>query len=230
MATGSVGNEGRPRLIAHRGFAQTFPENTLPAVRGAIERGASMVEVDCRRCASGEIVVFHDETVDRVTEASGRVADLPAADLESLNVLESGAGVPTLRTVVDAVPTGVGLNVELKERGIAEDVLAAVADVEAEVIVSAFDTQALAEAAQAGDRPLALLVDRRPRSAVRRAVAADCAYVHPKAGLCLRSMLIRRAHRAGLGVNAWTIRSRRMARWLTRLGVDGLIADTPAVR
>lgn len=219
-----------PRLIAHRGFADTFPENTLPAIHGAVARSADMVEVDCRRCGSGEVVVVHDETVDRVTGASGRVDSMDAGTLADLDVLGSGAGIPTLEAVVEALPGDVGLNVELKERGLAEDVIATVEPIAAEVIISAFDPDVLAEAAAAGNRPLALLVDRRPRSAVRRARTANCAYVHPKAGLCLRSMLIRRAHRAGLEVNAWTVRSRRMGRWLIRLGVDGLIADAPHVR
>lgn len=231
MTTGDGRRDGRPRVIAHRGFADVFPENTVAAVRGAAERGATMVEIDCRQCASGEVVVHHDETVDRVTEECGPLREYSASALGSMDVLESGYGIPTLETVVEELPEGVGLNVELKEPGIADAVLGLVGSLEAEVIVSSFDTEILAEAtASPYDRPLALLVERRPRSAVRRALAADCRYVHPRADLCLRSLLVRRAHREGLGVNAWTLRSRRMARWLTRIGIDGLIADTPDIR
>lgn len=228
MTIGDGRRDGRPRLIAHRGFADVFPENTVAAVRGAVDRGAAMVEIDCRQCATGEIVVHHDETVDRVTTECGPLREYTASALASMDVLGSGSGIPTLDTVVDALPEGVGLNVELKEPDIAAAVLDTVRSVDAEVIVSSFDTQILAEAAATPhDRPLALLVERRPRTAVRRALAADCRYVHPRADLCLRSLLVRRAHREGVGVNAWTLRSPRMARWLTRIGIDGLIADTP---
>lgn len=219
-----------PRLIAHRGFADLFPENTIAAVKGAAERGAEMVEVDCRECATGEVVVHHDETVDRLTEESGKVSEYSASALESMQVLGSDQGIPTLAAVAEAVPPGVGLNIELKESDIARKALVAVTDIPGDLIVSSFDDAILAEAAATEyDPPLALLIDKRPRTAVRRARAAECSYVHPKAGLCLRSLLVRRAHRASLGVNAWTLRSRRMGTWLTRIGVDGLIADTPDV-
>ena len=62
------------RLIAHRGFAAVHPENTVRAVRAAA-RVADAVEVDVRRCATGELVVIHDATVDRVTDGTGPVAD-----------------------------------------------------------------------------------------------------------------------------------------------------------
>lgn len=230
MPTGDGLRDGRPRLIAHRGFADVFPENTVGAIRGAAERGATMVEVDCRACASGDVVVHHDETVDRVTEERGALREYSASTLAGMNVLGSDYGIPTLETVVEALPEGVGLNVELKEPDIAAAVLDHVASVDAEVIVSSFDTDILAEAAaRPQERPLALLVEGRPRRAVRHAVSADCRYVHPRADLCLRSLLVRRAHREGLGVNAWTLRSPRMARWLRRIGVDGMIADTPDI-
>jgi glycerophosphoryl diester phosphodiesterase len=230
MTEGARRRDERPRLIAHRGFADVFPENTVAAVRGAVETGATMIEVDCRQCASGEVVVHHDETVDRVTEERGPLRDYSASALASMEVLDSGYGIPTLEAVVDELPNGVGLNVELKEPDIAPAVLDRVHSVDAEVIVSSFDSDILAEAAATShERPLALLVERRPRTAVRRATEADCRYVHPRADLCLRSLLVRRAHREGLDVNAWTLRSPRMARWLARIGVDGLIADTPDI-
>lgn len=131
------------RLIAHRGFAAEASENTLSAVRAAATR-ADAVEVDARRCASGELVVIHDVTVDRVTDGTGRVADLDRAALASLSVLGSGEGVPVLSDVVAAIPDDVGLVLELKERGLASDALATVDDV-GDVTVSAFDPAVILE-------------------------------------------------------------------------------------
>lgn len=68
------------KRIAHRGFAGKYPENTLAAVQQAATR-ADMIELDLRRCRSGEIVVVHDGIVDAVTDACGRVNDLSATDL-----------------------------------------------------------------------------------------------------------------------------------------------------
>lgn len=216
-------------MIAHRGFASIYPENTLSAVNGAAADGASLIEVDVRRCGSGEVVVLHDETVDRVTDASGSVREYSVAELAGMNVCGSGEGIPTLEALATALPPGIGLNVELKERGIAGDALSAVSSVES-VLVSSFDQQALREAKTAApDRPRALIVDKRSRTAVRRARAADCVAVHPKATLLLRSRLVKRAHGAGMAVNAWTLRSPRLTKLLVHLGVDGIIADTPDV-
>lgn len=227
--TDSGGNRG-PTLIAHRGFALEHPENTVGAVRGAAEAGADVVEVDARRAGSGEVVVHHDATVDRVTNGEGPVSDFSAAALADLEVLDSGEGIPQLGQVVEALPDEVGLNVELKEEGLAEDVLPLLEAVEGPVLVSSFSETALEAArAAAPEVDRALLVDRRPRTAVDRATALGCTAIHPRARLVVRSLLVRRAHDAGLAVNAWTLRSPRLARWLTRLGVDGLIADTAAI-
>ena len=131
------------RLIAHRGFAGERPENTLSAVRRAVE-SADAVEVDARRCASGEVVVVHDETVDRVTDGTGPVDERTREELAVLSVLGSDEGVPTLGEVAAAIPDGVGLVLELKEAGIAEDALAAVAGVD-DLVVSSFVADALVE-------------------------------------------------------------------------------------
>lgn len=216
-------------LIAHRGFAATYPENTLAAVRGAVEKGADLIEVDVRRCGSGELVVHHDATVDRVTEATGPLQEYTVDELEAMTVFGTREGVPTLAAVVDAVPSTVGLNVELKEEGIAGDAVEQLSDV-GQVVVSSFSASILEEV-QSCDPSIdrALLVDRRPRAAVQRGVELGVEYLHPRARLCLRSLVVRRAHRAGLGVNVWTVNSDRIAGWLRRLGVDGVITDEPDV-
>ncbi|MFB6147018.1 MAG: glycerophosphodiester phosphodiesterase [Halobacteriaceae archaeon] len=220
--------DGGPALIAHRGFAAEHPENTLRAVRAAAEV-ADGVEVDVRRCGSGEPVVVHDATVDRVTDASGPVSSFDAADLAAVDVLGSGEGIPTLAAVADAVPADVTLHLELKEAGVAADAVAKVADRD-RVVVSSFDTGALAAARTAASSvPRALLFDGRARRNLRRARDLDCAFVHVEQWLPLRSRLVGRAHRAGLDVNVWTVTSRRVAGLLARLGVDGLIADSPGV-
>ena len=210
--------------IAHRGFAGVNPENTLAAVRDCA--GADAVEVDARRCGSGEVVVCHDAAVDRVSDGEGAVADLSREDLSALDVLGTGEGVPTLAAVAEALPPGVGLNVELKEQGIAADALAPVADVD-DVLDSAFDPAALREAAAAGDRPLALLFGASPATGLATAQELDCAAVHPAVALCDEGF-VGDCHDAGLRLNAWTIRDGETAQRAHRAGVDGLIADAPA--
>ena len=77
---------GSPLLIAHRGGAKLAPENTLAAFRRAVDVWeADMLELDVRATSDGEIVVIHDATVDRTTDGTGEVADLPWEALQELD-------------------------------------------------------------------------------------------------------------------------------------------------
>jgi len=217
------------RRIAHRGFAGEYPENTLRAVRRAVPQ-ADVIEVDVRRCGSGELVCIHDERVDRVTGASGEVSAFSHEELASLSVLGTNQGVPTLRSVLETIPDGTGVNVELKERGIAEDALSLLGDAPQEVIVSSFLPDALETVRQLRDHPahprLAYL--HAVSGGIERALALGCGLVHPHYDLCDREYA-EKAHDAGLVVNAWTVADPRVGRRLARDGADGAIADSPAV-
>lgn len=229
-------------VIAHRGFAARFPENTLAAFRGAVSLGADGIEFDVRRCATGESVVVHDATVDRVTDGEGRVADLPLSELRVLDVLDSGASIPTLAAVFDAVPLDVTLHVELKESGPIPEVAALADESPHDVVVSSFDPDRLVDLReQRGEQDgpsTALLFADAPDHHLALATDFGCAFVHPHVSLCLDTDLIRRAHDAGLGVNAWTLGSPGSGgNWvvtdpevpgrLRERGIDGLIADGP---
>lgn len=212
------------RLIAHRGFAGRHPENTLQAVREAVSL-ADAVEVDVRRCASGELVVIHDDTVDRVTDGSGPVAEHSLAELRALDVLETGEGVPTLAEVLDAVPPAVGVNAELKEDGLARDALELSGDAAPQVTISSFVEGELAVCRElAPDVPRAYLFADDPDRALDRAAALSCTYLHPAHAHC-DERLVDRAHRAGMSVNAWTVDDEETAERLAEAGVDGVIAD-----
>lgn len=214
-------------LIAHRGFAAVNPENTISAVRRAAGH-ADMIEVDVRRCGSGDLVVIHDETVDRVTNASGAVSTFDATELAALDVLGSGEGVPTLAAVLDVVPPDVGLNLELKEPDLASDVLAAVAGSGMEVLISSFLHDALAVCRDlAPDVPRATLFGENPTSSLDRAKALECVAVHPERQLA--QSVVEPAHEAGLRVNVWTLERPGEGAAFDALGIDGVIADRPEV-
>jgi glycerophosphoryl diester phosphodiesterase len=189
------------RCIAHRGFAGVYPENTLTAIRQASQE-ADLIELDVRRCRSGDPVVIHDETVDRVTDDTGAVADISLATLQSMDVLGTGEGVPSLEATLRAVPPEVGLNLELKEEGLMDAVAPLVADAENEVIVSSFSTDALEEAREvAPDIDRALLVESSAEAGIERAASLDCTALNPHWRL-LDFALIERAHRSDLDVTS----------------------------
>lgn len=215
------------RLIAHRGFAGAFPENTLQAVEEATAY-ADEIEIDVRRCESGELVVFHDATVDRLTDGAGAVADHTIDELRALDVLDTGAGVPTLSEVLRAVPNHIGVNVELKEPGIAVDALTRMRSLHPQTLVSSFMPDVLSECRTAASAvPRALITE--DEDDVRTARELDCEYIHPSIDACT-DRLVGAAHRQGLSVNVWTVRTRAEAEGLAELGVDGIIADDWDIR
>ena len=113
-----------PSTIAHRGFAYAYPENTLGAFREAVtvDPGLETLEIDVRQSADGELFVFHDDTLGRLTDAPADVRDrpvweLPFETIRSFDVLGTDERVPRLSEVLEAVPSDVRLNVEFKNPG-----------------------------------------------------------------------------------------------------------------
>lgn len=211
-------------VFAHRGFAAEAPENTVQAVREASER-ADGVEVDVRRSGSGDLVCIHDPDLERFTGDPTPVDETDWATLRNVEVGD-GATVPRLEDVLDAVPDDIWLNVELKERGLAADVLA-VADRD-RILLSAFDPAVIREVRATeggGEIPLAY-VTRSARGACTVADRFDCVAVHPRADLLVRSAIVPRARRRGLAVNAWTVDSRLETLLIALAGADGVFADS----
>lgn len=117
-----------PQLIAHRGYAKHYPENTLPGINAALDAGASMIEVDIQFTADGVPVLLHDATLERTTGSQGRIMDQTLAQLQPIDAGESarlgarfsGTAIPTLAALVALLQTRPGVNVfiELKEESL----------------------------------------------------------------------------------------------------------------
>lgn len=101
-----------PICIGHRGAKGYRPENTLPSFEYAIELGCEWVELDVY-LVEGELLVIHDQRVDRTTDGSGEIKDLGLDYLRSLDA-GNGARIPTLAEVLDLVGRRCRINVELK--------------------------------------------------------------------------------------------------------------------
>lgn len=209
--------------IAHRGFAAVNPENTLAAVAAAVDAGADGVELDVRACGSGDPVVVHDATVDRVTGTSGAVADYDPVALAALDVLGSGEGIPTLAAVCRTVPSSVRLHLELKEQDVAGAAVEVARRHDCDVVVSSRIPAALADSP--GVRR-AYILDSATERGFETAANLGCVAVHPHRRLCTDSF-VATAHEHGFAVNAWTATDRESARAIVAAGADGVIADAP---
>lgn len=109
-----------PVVIAHRGASTHAPENTLAAFNLAVSQGAPVIELDVQLSADGEVVVFHDCSVSRTTDGSGRIRHLTLKDLKSLHAGASfgtsypNAKIPTLNEIFNDINPDTFLNIELK--------------------------------------------------------------------------------------------------------------------
>jgi len=111
----------KPFVVAHRGAGDLAPENTLAAIRTGIELGVDVVEVDVRTTADRELVLMHDDTVDRTTDGSGAVSQFTAAQIAALDAGSkfsaqyAGERVPTLAAALDLCRGKIGIYLDIKQ-------------------------------------------------------------------------------------------------------------------
>ncbi|ASJ10086.1 glycerophosphodiester phosphodiesterase [Thermococcus sp. P6] len=146
-------------VLGHRGYSSKYPEDSLLAFRKAIEAGADGIELDVWLTRDGEVVVMHDETIDRTSDMTGRQKDMTLKELKGAD-LGMGERIPTLEEVFRVLPEGVLVNVELKD----PDAVGRVVEIVAEnnpgrVMVSSFSVDALREyRRQGGKARMGLLI------------------------------------------------------------------------
>lgn len=214
-------------ITAHRGFESLYPENTVEAAARAAEE-ADRIEIDVRRCESGELVACHFDRVRFTTRGRGRVRDLSVDELDALSVGGSGEGVPLVADVAAAVPADTALRLDLKGPALAEDTVALANEVDNDVVISSFYADALWETRYIDDEiPLSYLFDVRVDRNMTTARLLDCEYASPHWSLALCTDVVERAHEAGMKVEAWTVATSAMARLLEEARVDGVTASTP---
>ncbi len=224
-----------PLLIGHRGLNTVAPENTLAAIDAASDRGAAGVEIDVRTCKSGQLVVFHDAGLGRMT--GGRdTRTIASLDLHELQAVDLGGDtIPTLRQVIArCCERRLFLNVEMKRdvprRGLVVMLTARALrahDPDHPVVVSSFDPAMLLAFRQlAPGVPTALLIAPKQRWTGGLARPLSVAAVHPERSL-VRAEDVARHHQRGRRVMTWTVNDVDEAERLLAAGVDGIISDDP---
>ncbi|MDB5177605.1 MAG: glycerophosphoryl diester phosphodiesterase, glycerophosphoryl diester phosphodiesterase [Candidatus Saccharibacteria bacterium] len=221
------------QIIAHRGASGYKPENTLSSFQEAISLGVDIIELDVFVIKTGEVVVFHDETVDRTTHSTGKVTDF---SLEELRQLDAGNGekIPLLSEVLDLIDKRIPINIEMKGNGIARPVANLIRDYVTKKGWS--DRHFIVSSSNYAE--LKLFARLRPSVRVgtlfrgeppyRRVLAKDDnAFSANLAAEFVTDESVREAHSRGLKVYAYTVNSKREARRLKSLKVDGVFTDYP---
>ena len=229
------------QILGHRGASADFPENTIEAFLGAMEQGADGIELDVMRCSTGELVVTHDEWLDRLAGLHVEVRSTPWWKLKRIDVGSrlgfAPARLPLLDDVFDALPASAQINVELKCDTVDDGGLSvAVADriidrrISDRVFLSSFNPLCLVRVARHApslSRGFLIDPDRAwlPQAWFWLPVVA-LSSVHPYAA----QITPERAniwHSRGWKIAAWTVDDAEEARRLRALGVEYLITNRP---
>jgi len=238
-------------VVAHRGASAYRPENTMPAYELAVEQGADAIELDVHLTADGQLAVIHDETLDRTTDRSGEVrlqtmeqirdADAGsrfAAGDGSQPYAGQGLRVPTLPEVLDWLPEGVGLVVEVKAAEAVEATLVALRDSRVRqaqaVTVISFDESAIERVRELDrDLPTGLLLvpfDRVERGLVWAAERGHGGVFPWDGDLGLDpTPILSQAAAFGVRIGCYVVNESQRMQLLAATGLWGFVTDVPDV-
>lgn len=237
-----------PAIIAHRGASREAPENTLASVRLGWEQGADAVEVDVHQSRDGHIVVIHDAHTRRTAGLNRRVCAQTLAELQALDAGRwkhrrwAGERIPTLAEVIDTVPGGRRLFVEIKcgpeclPQFVAT--LKSSGKKPSQVVPIGFDLTTMKLVKWAlPEWEVAWVQGFRRGWNGRWTPTAEKLIAHAKeAGVDaldlgargpVNAAFVAKVHAAGLRLYIWTVDAPRKARMLAAAGVDGLTTNRP---
>lgn len=222
-------------VSAHRGDTENAPENSLAAVRGAIEKGLHAVELDVQLTKDGVAVLNHDATLYRMAGTTDRVSDLTFAEIGRLSIGQDAEGeplpIPTLGEVLDEAKGRIRLLLDLKPYGsgkaLAQEVVRLVQayDMEKDVYIQSFDGDSLRQV-----RALApdIRIGQIMYFALGNLSTLDVDFYTVEQVMATESF-VGRAHKAGREVWVWTVNGKRNLKEVMKLRVDGIITDTPVL-
>lgn len=208
-------------------------ENTLASIQKALDLNVDMIEIDVFKITSGEIVVFHDEKIDRLTNGSG---DIESLDLESLKNLtvEGNHKIPLLSEVLDVINHKVPLNIELKGAGTSEGVIDIINSYMEnkgwtldDFLISSFNWEELKNMRLINKNiKIAVLTESNPLDAIVIAKDLKAVAVNPNY-LSLTKENISEIKSQGFKIFTWTVNDAEQISKLRELGVDGIFTNYP---
>ncbi|TDS12549.1 glycerophosphoryl diester phosphodiesterase [Maribacter caenipelagi] len=226
-------NMKEPLVIGHRGAMGHETENTLPSIQKAMDLGVDMIEIDVFKIKSGEIVVFHDDKLDRLTNAPGNIEDYYIVDLKKV-IVEGGHEIPMLQDVLKLIDNKVTLNIELKGAGTADKVNHIMKYYIEQrnwspenFIISSFNWDELKEMRRHNPNvAIAVLTEEDPVDAIPIAKELNAVAINPY----FKNLNLEKANAirdAGFKIYTWTVNEPADIDAMKRIGVDGIITNFP---
>jgi len=224
-----------PLIIGHRGARGHIAENTLPSIQKALDLGVDGVEIDIFRCASGELVVFHDTTLDALTDTQGYIEQFSLDSLRKVNVL-GGYQIPTLEEVLDLIDGKIFLNIELKggqtallTHELLQDYFKKPKSTWSpdKILISSFNWEELKQFYKVNSEiPIAILTEDDPLDAIPIGKQLKAVAINPDYKT-LNHSLVQKLKQEGFAVYPWTVNESEAIEEMKKLRVDGIITDYP---
>ncbi|MDG2491590.1 MAG: glycerophosphodiester phosphodiesterase family protein [Flavobacteriaceae bacterium] len=233
LASSCVRNKKDIMVIGHRGARGHVAENTIASIKKAMELGVDGIEIDVFRCSTGELVVFHDKTIDELTDGSGYIEQMSLDSLKQFQVLGKEP-IPTLNEVMDLIDGKVMLNIELKGTQTAvltSELISSYMESSnwksEYIFISSFDWNELEQFRTINKNiTIAVLTEDDPLDAIPVASSLSAVAINPDFK-SLNSRNIEAIHKAGFKIYPWTINEIEDIDEMIRLGVDAIITDFP---
>jgi glycerophosphoryl diester phosphodiesterase len=233
---------GHPIAMAHRGGGEPALENTWSAFRDAVSLGYGYLETDAWSTADGQVVLFHDQDLGRVSDRTGRISDLSYAEVARARIAGTQQ-IPLLSDVLAEWPQ-IRLNIDLKCDQVVEPFVQVIEKFQAwdRVCVASFSDRRILRAARLAAGRACLSAGRSTVARLRIASAVpgigrpplrfrpDVVQVPVRSGRIpiVTPTFVTRLHRWGIDVHCWTVNDRPTMLQLLELGVDGLVSDATA--
>ncbi len=233
----------KPLVWAHRGASGYAPENTLAAFQKAVDLGADGVELDIQLTKDDQIVVIHDETIDRTSDGKGWVKDYTLEELRAFNYNRTKpeykhADIPTMREVFELLrPTGLFINIEIKTgvvfyEKIEEKILALTKEMgmEDRVCYSSFNHYTVTRIHELKpDAEVGFLYADGPIDMPSYGVKHGVNALHPALYNLQYDGFVKECKEKGLKLNVWTVNERPYMEMCCQYGVDAIITNYPDI-
>ncbi|MFD2791084.1 glycerophosphodiester phosphodiesterase family protein [Arenibacter sp. H213] len=223
----------KPLVIGHRGAMGHETENTLASVQKALDLGVDMIEIDVFKIRSGEIVVFHDVSLERLTDGTGKIEAYNYDDLQNLT-LEGGHKIPTLQEVINLMDKKAHLNIELKGSNTADRVNFIINYYVREkgwpldkFLISSFKWEELKRMRALNPQiRIAILTDKDPLQAIAIGEELNALAINPYyKTLTLEN--VDKIQKEGFKVYPYTVNEVEDIKSMKQMGVDGIITNYP---
>ncbi len=233
-----MGLDNPVEVTAHRGYSAVYPENTIPAFKGAIQVGADWAELDVQQTADGEVIVMHDSNLKRTTGLDKEVWQVTWDEIKDL---DNGSWfdkkyqtvrIPTLEEVLKVCRGKIHLNIEIKPSGHDKDLEEQVAKLLKKYhmrdtcVVSSLKYDSLRKIKQADDS-----IETAYITSVSYGNFTDLKYAdgYSVESTLLSKSFVNKAQKAGKQIYVWTVNSEERLEKVVGMGIDNVITDDPVM-